>query len=267
MYNKDAILEFLLAPPPSADNPISTRPFGADGLLAAGHLRSLKDLQNLRLTPVSSDGGQGTSASNAQAGGQNEYGSAKYECPITLRGMNGAVRFVYVQGCGCVASEVGLKELAGVNAHSPQETENEGVKEPRKAMCPICAKDLPGTKVQMVTLNPVGEEKEAMMKAWTERVAKEEKEKADRKAAKKSKKRNLADGTDLVTEEAPETKKVKKSTTILGSQPAPVINRKLPSMPDIKKPLSKAVASLYSSQKDPASKLSPFFSSGYSRVG
>lgn len=261
MYNKDALIEFLLAPPPTPDTPVSSRPFGADGLLAAGHLRSLKDVQDLKLTPASSNGQQkAPTAINAGNGGQIEYGIARWECPITMRGMNGSVKFVYVKGCGCVASEVGLRELAGVNTSSPKEQENEGHKEPEKAVCPVCSQKLPGTKVEMVTLNPTGEEKEKMALAWAEKVAADAQAKADKKASKKKKRKEPSDEA--------ENGAVKKAK--LGNaphQPAPLINRKLPSLPEVKKPMSAAVASLYASKKDDASKLSPFFSGSYSRMG
>lgn len=268
IYNKDALLEYLLAPPPSADNPVSTRPFGADGIAAAGHLRSLKDVQQLKLTPVSSTSEQSiSSATNAVSGGQVEYGKARWECPITMRGMNGSIKFVYVKGCGCVASEAGLKELAGVNVESPKEQENEGAKlEPRKAVCPVCGDTLPGNKVELVTLNPTGEEKEAMAAAWKVKVAKEEKEKAEKKAAKKQKKRkDLADGDEAKNDDT-ESKKAKTKALESASshQPAPSINRKLPTVPDAKKPVSSVIASLYGSKDDKA-KLSPFFAGSYSR--
>lgn len=267
IYNKDALLEYLLAPPPSADNPVSERPFGADGLAAAGHLRSLKDVQQLKLTPVSSTSETSTStAINAISGGQVEYGKARWECPITMRGMNGSVKFVYVKGCGCVASEAGLKELAGVNAESPKEPENEGAKlEPRKANCPVCGEQLPGSKVELVTLNPVGEEKEEMAQAWKAKVAKEEKEKAERKAAKKQKKRKDAgDGDADEAQDASKKTKTKANDAVHSHQAAPSINRKLPSVPEAKKPVSSAIASLYAS-KDDKGKLSPFFAGSYSR--
>ena len=262
MYNKDALIEFLLAPPPSPDAPVSSRPFGGDGLLAAGHLRSLKDVQDLKLTPASSTGSQSVgSAINSGNGGQIEYGNARWECPITMRGMNGSVKFAYVKGCGCVASEVGLRELAGVNTASPQEKENEGHKEPDRAVCPVCSKTLPGTKVEMVTLNPTGEEKEKMALAWAEKVSADAQAKADKKASKQKKKRKES------TDDAEETGSKKARLTAGSQQPAPMINRKLPSLPEVKKPMSAAVASLYASKKDDTSRLSPFFSGSYSRMG
>lgn len=171
-----------------------------------------------------------------------------------MRGMNGSVKFVYVKGCGCVASEVGLRELAGVNTESPKDHAS-------KAVCPICSDVLPGTKVELVTLNPAGEEKEKMAVAWAEKVAADAQAKADKKASKKNKKRKES-AEDADGEAA---KKIKLSNG--AHQPAPVINRKLPSLPEVKKPMSAAVASLYASKKDDASKLSPFFSGSYSRMG
>jgi hypothetical protein len=254
IYNKAALLEFLLAPPPSPDVPVSTRPFGGDGLLAAGHLRSLKDVQTLKLTPATSNAQQSiASASNAESGGQVEFGKARWECPITMRGMNGAIKFVYIKGCGCVASEVGLKEVAGTQSPS---SDADSADTAKRAVCPICAAKLPGSTVELVTLNPVGEEKAKMASAWAEKVAKEEKEKADKKAAKKKKRKGVADDEDA-------EKEAKKAKTA-QAQPAPSINRNLPSMPETKKPVSKAIASLYS-RPDGKDKLSPLFSSGYSR--
>lgn len=231
----------------------------------------MKDVQQLKLTPVSSTSEQSIgSASNAVSGGQVEYGKARWECPITMRGMNGSIKFVYVKGCGCVASEAGLKELAGVNVESPKEQENEGAKlEPRKAVCPVCGDQLPGSKVELVTLNPTGEEKEAMAAAWKAKVAREEKEKAEKKAAKKQKKRKEpADGADETSSSKDTSESKKAKTKALESahshQPAPSINRKLPSVPESKKPVSSAIASLYGN-KDDKGKLSPFFAGSYSR--
>lgn len=290
MYNKDALIEFLIAPPPSAENPVSSRPFGADGLLAAGHLRSLKDVQTLKLTPSTSistmtsreeDDNHG-GATNAAKGGQAEYARARFECPITMRGMNGSVKFVYVRGCGCVASEVGLKEVASGTTKKQLQSNVEASATDDRATCPICASNLRGKELEMVTLNPVGEEKERMARAWAEKVAKEEREKAERKAAKKngsngsSKKRKeqpsdgpLASGeagTMAASAGAPASAVKKSKVDVHAAAPAPSINRKMPeNMPDAKKPVSKAILSLYG-PKDRKDKLSPFFSSGYSRI-
>lgn len=274
LYNKDALLEFLLAPPPSAENPVSSRPFGADGLLAAGHLRSLKDVHPLRLTPASSSGAQSiASASNADSGGQVEYGKAVYECPITLRGMNGSTKFVYIRGCGCVASEVGLREVAGIKDGQAPSSDgkgkakaadgDDGAEKKQGAVCPVCGEMLPTDKVEMVTLNPVGEEKEAMTRAWEEKVAKDEKEKAEKKAAKQAKKKRKGGAADE-DEEAEQKKKQKANGEAAAhAQLAPSTSRKLPSVPEAKKPVSAAIASLY--KKDDTKTLSPLFSSGYSR--
>lgn len=282
LYNKAAVLEFLLAPPVTADVPISSRPFGEDGLLAAGHLRSLKDVQDLKLTPTSSTsvGADSLAApSTAGSGGQVEYGTPQWECPITMRGMNGSAKFVYVKGCGCVVSELGLRELLSAagsrGSSSPKgssEKENdEDVAESstsRKAICPVCSKTLPSESVETVTLNPEGEEKEAMAKAWRDKVAADALLKAEKKASKKGgvngKKRKDQSAHDDIDEVQSKKAKVKAAATAAASA-QPSINRKLPTLPETKKPVSAAVASLYMSKKDDTTRLSPFFAGGYSR--
>lgn len=259
--------------------PISSRPFGEDGLLAAGHLRSLKDVQDLKLTPASgtSIGTDSAGApSTAGSGGQVEYGTPRWECPITMRGMNGSAKFVYVKGCGCVVSEIGLRELLSAagprGSSSPKGSsgkENddaaEGGSTSRKASCPVCSKALPGESVQTITLNPEGEEKEAMAKAWKDKVASDALLKAEKKASKKNgstgKKRK--DQPPLDDAEELQSKKAKVKAAASAAQPS--INRKLPTLPETKKPVSAAVASLYVSKKDEATRLSPFFAGGYSR--
>lgn len=36
---------------------------------------------------------------------------SRFVCPITLKEMNGKLKFVYLNTCGCVFSEQGLKEV------------------------------------------------------------------------------------------------------------------------------------------------------------
>merc|ERR1711939_605958 len=48
LYNKDAIIEFLLAPAPSAENPISSRPFGQDGCPAMRAWRAMAAAMQVR---------------------------------------------------------------------------------------------------------------------------------------------------------------------------------------------------------------------------
>lgn len=259
--------------------PISSRPFGEDGLLAAGHLRSLKDVQDLKLTPASGTSVGADSASGAPStagsGGQVEYGTPRWECPITMRGMNGSAKFVYVKGCGCVVSELGLRELLGAagvrGSSSPKgssEKENddaaEGSSTSKKATCPVCSKTLPGESVEMVTLNPEGEEKEAMAKAWKDKVAADALLKAEKKASKKNGGAGKKRKDQPALDDAEELQS-KKTKTKAAATAQPSINRKLPTLPETKKPVSAAVASLYVSKKDDTTRLSPFFAGGYSR--
>ncbi|XP_027200184.2 replication termination factor 2 [Dermatophagoides pteronyssinus] len=91
LYNKDAVIEYLL----NKEAPNSS-------LLS--HIRNLKDLVTLRLTPKPKDDQNKSTESN----GANEY---KYVCPIVGLEMNGNYKFMYFRQCGCVVSERAIKEV------------------------------------------------------------------------------------------------------------------------------------------------------------
>ncbi|KAH9422284.1 Protein RTF2 [Dermatophagoides pteronyssinus] len=91
LYNKDAVIEYLL----NKESPNSS-------LLS--HIRNLKDLVTLRLTPKPTDDQNKSTESN----GANEY---KYVCPIVGLEMNGNYKFMYFRQCGCVVSERAIKEV------------------------------------------------------------------------------------------------------------------------------------------------------------
>lgn len=159
LYNKDAILEYLL----------DKNAYG-DGADICGHIRSLKDVRTLQLTP-----------NPASAAGSNtppEPGApprAQFVCPLTQKEMSGLVPFVYLVPCGHVFSAGGLRALA------PQPGEN--------AVCPQCqAKYAPGPDVR--PLNPSPEEEEALRAALPAPTKKRKKDKAaaeDAPAGKKAK--------------------------------------------------------------------------------
>ncbi|KAH9939040.1 Rtf2 RING-finger-domain-containing protein [Epithele typhae] len=123
LYIKDAILEFLL----------DRNHFGAEGEIVCGHIRSMKDVKTLKLTP---NAAKTSSAGTAESAHQH----AAYVCPLNFKEMNGVQPFVYLAPCGCVFSQAGLR-----------------AKEKEKAevldLCPNC-----GTKyarsADVVVLNP-----------------------------------------------------------------------------------------------------------------
>ncbi|KAJ7929379.1 DUF602-domain-containing protein [Mycena leptocephala] len=90
LYNKDAIIEFLL-----------DRDAYGDGENICGHIRSLKDVKTLTLTRNSAPVQPATEPTERP----------QFVCPLTLKEMNGATPFVYLRACGCVFSAAGLNAL------------------------------------------------------------------------------------------------------------------------------------------------------------
>ncbi|KAG8897803.1 hypothetical protein FRB99_007916 [Tulasnella sp. 403] len=127
LYNKDAILEFLLDKSAYGDAP-----------KICGHIKSIKDITTLKLTP------------NPQSKAhiiltELVSGRGVFMCPLNLKEMNGSIPFVYLATCGHVFSAAGLKAVAGTSGDEP---------------CPKCGKTFGADDVR--TLNPEGEELEKM---------------------------------------------------------------------------------------------------------
>jgi len=226
LYNKDAALEFLLSPPEDA----------SDQRLVFLHIRSHKDLVTLSLTPNPNYSNR--SATKAQ--GEDVLSSARWICPISMREMNGAVKFVYNRPCGCVLSELAMREMG----------------ESAKETCPVCNVALTSGPT---TLNPVGEEKERMAAEWEEKKAKEREEKLAKKGDKKRKKDKLSDESSAAAtpaatsgddQDRPVAKKLREADGYKRERqtirpPPPKFTIPIPE----KKPVSAAVASLYASKQ------------------
>ncbi|KAG0268851.1 hypothetical protein BGZ95_002290 [Linnemannia exigua] len=152
LYNRDAILEFLL-----------DRSAYGDGDLICKHIKSLKDVVTLQLE-------LNPSFSETQAASLTNHDQepvSRYICPITMKEMNGKHRFVYLETCGCVMSEQAMKEV-------PSKT------------CIKCAR--PYEAVNVIVLNPKAEELESMELALVEKQARIAAEKKEKKKAKANKK-------------------------------------------------------------------------------
>ncbi|KAH6585201.1 hypothetical protein BASA61_006994 [Batrachochytrium salamandrivorans] len=101
LYNKSAVLEFLLDP----------SKYG-DGDVVCSHISCMKDVTTLKLTsnPAFSASTQNTSAI---LGSFNDQAMIpQFCCPVTQREMNGKSKFVYMELCGCVLSEQALREVS-----------------------------------------------------------------------------------------------------------------------------------------------------------
>ncbi|KAF9111102.1 hypothetical protein BGX27_005392 [Mortierella sp. AM989] len=152
LYNRDAILEFLL-----------DRNAYGDGDLICNHIKSIKDVVTLTLeTNPSFTEGQSGSLTN-----HDQEPVSHYICPITMKEMNGKHRFVYLDTCGCVMSEQAMKEV-------PSKT------------CIKCTK--PFEQFNVIVLNPKSEELDDMKMALLEKQVRIQAEKKEKKKAKANKK-------------------------------------------------------------------------------
>ncbi|KAI6146882.1 DUF602-domain-containing protein [Pisolithus tinctorius] len=194
LYNKDALIEYLL----------DKSAYG-DGEEICGHIRSLKDVKTLKLTPRSPPPSPGSDV-------------AKFVCPLNLKEMNGAYPFVYIHTCGCVFSQSGLRTVIGSTptSKSLSNDEDSGVVNEQLDVCPQCATKFSRT-TDVITVNPSKEEEERMQTVMELRRSREP-------VKPKSKKRKAnADGA--VEDKSAVAKKMKESTNNSHSpSPAPVIN-------------------------------------------
>jgi len=139
LYNKDAIIEYLL----------DKAAYG-DGEKICGHIRSLKDVKTLKLTPNPAPSSTDPSVDSLER--------PQFVCPLTLKEMNGVQPFVYISTCGCVFSQAGLKTLtasASPKEKDPSPERGETEDQPLN-LCPQCAKKY--SKDDVIPLNPSTED-------------------------------------------------------------------------------------------------------------
>ncbi|ORY41189.1 Rtf2 RING-finger-domain-containing protein [Leucosporidium creatinivorum] len=253
LYNKEAVISYLLNPPSATES----SPFGNDGILVASHIRNLKDLTTLRLTPnpslATATAAQELDASN-NLGTQEEHRAALFVCPISLREMNGTIKFVYRKPCGCVMSESSVREMRKLGAEGGDEVDTH--------VCPVDgARD--DKDEEWVTLNPAGEEAEDMKELWEARKIKEKEEK---KAAKDRKRKEGPSTNGKDKDKSTVEPSTKKAKTSLSSAPAPAVKAgsSVPllsatlaaKIAEQKKAHSPAVASLYAKKGGDANHVS-----------
>ncbi|KAI9104514.1 Rtf2 RING-finger-domain-containing protein [Phlyctochytrium arcticum] len=226
LYNKDAVLEFLL----------NKGGFG-DGDIIAKHITSFKDVTTLNLEPNPVFKSADAPTSSSILGNIDERPFvAKFCCPVTGREMNGNYRFSYISSCGCVFSEQALKQVPG-------------------SICLKC--NQPYAADDLLPINPSdGKEikklEERMEKAKAARVLEAEEKKRIKKANKKTKGKKMDDnkavpalrtssGSEL---ESPDTepsvkkrKKAKKSAESDSEDDAPPQAKKTAAAQNINMPL------------------------------
>jgi len=157
LYNKDAILEYLL-----------DRGAYGDGEDICGHIRSLKDLKTLKLTLNSLKAPPVDASSNY----------APFVCPLNLKEMNGSQPFVYIWTCGCVFSQAGLKAVSSTPPPQQESEKSDGESKvtgdsgKQLDVCPQCATKYDKSE-DVLLLNPPPEEESKMRAAMERRRAAE----------------------------------------------------------------------------------------------
>ncbi|TFK38798.1 Rtf2 RING-finger-domain-containing protein [Crucibulum laeve] len=183
LYNKDSIIEFLL-----------DKSVYGDGEKICGHIRSLKDVKQLKLTPNPSP-----SSANPNVDASER---PQFVCPLTLKEMNGVQPFVYISTCGCVFSQAGLKTVTASSSgsSSPKDDDDKPKEKDAKSLdlCPQCAKKFSRTE-DVVILNPSQDEEDTL------RFALERKRQME--PPKKSKKRKNGGAAAGAEDVEPPTKK------------------------------------------------------------
>ncbi|KAI0785915.1 Rtf2 RING-finger-domain-containing protein [Abortiporus biennis] len=169
LYNKDAIIEFLL-----------DRSAYGDGENICSHIRSLKDVKTLKLTH---------NTIKAPPSGDSNIEVAPFVCPLNFKEMNGVQPFVYLWPCGCVFSQAGLKAVSKTPPLKEETSKpTAGDKEKEKSaspsdeldLCPQCATKYNRSE-DIVLLNPPLEEEEKMRAAMERKRAAEPTKKKGKK--------------------------------------------------------------------------------------
>ncbi|MCJ1251714.1 hypothetical protein MMC30_008949 [Trapelia coarctata] len=115
LYNKDAILEFLL---PAGDGTPGMSKSDNEEVLD-GRVRSLRDVVEVKFS-TAEDGGEGVK-------GRASPKAPKWVCPITNKALGPGVKAVYLVPCGHAFLEAAVKEVPGDNClqcNEPYTTDN-----------------------------------------------------------------------------------------------------------------------------------------------
>jgi hypothetical protein len=205
LYNKDAILELL----------IDRDSFG-DADILCPHIKSLKDIVtlNLELNP------QGTKPVKSIVANdfQDNQTVFPFICPITKKEMNGHSKFIFLQSCGCVVSELALKTI-------------------KTNECLVC--NLRFEPEDVIIINPITEKD---IKVANDRIDMRLSKKKKRKVQKLDPKKRKTNQEPALLGSSDEEKKLKKSKRQKG------INMVMPDMSTVHgatSSLSDAVSKLY----------------------
>ncbi|KAG8288716.1 Protein RTF2 [Homalodisca vitripennis] len=192
----------------------------------ARHIRNLKDIKELNLTP-----NPAFQESAEKGDGYVDRQSAPYICPVIGLEMNGKFKFSFIWGCGCVMSERALKEI-------------------KTKVCHKCQK--PFTEEDVIILNALDEDLNLMQ---TRMEARQARLKLEKKMKKTAIKQEVVE--DNMAVKAEETRNVTLKTEPLEK---PTVSKlatktqkadKRPSDSKIQNPDFKKAKGSYSVSKDP----------------
>ncbi|XP_014489172.1 PREDICTED: protein RTF2 homolog [Dinoponera quadriceps] len=105
LYTKESVLEGLLDRNTLPDSAV--------------HIKNLKDVRNLNLTP--NPAFNGDRAEKGDGYTDRVAMSSPYICPVIGLEMNGKYKFCFLWSCGCVMSERALKEVKSWSCHKCQQ--------------------------------------------------------------------------------------------------------------------------------------------------
>ncbi|XP_005177772.2 replication termination factor 2 [Musca domestica] len=179
LYSKQNVIERLLEKETMPD--------------VAKHIKNLKDIKQLNLTP------NPAYTETEKSEGLLDTSHAPYICKLTGLEMSGKFRFIGMWSCGCVMSERALKEIKGSSAGA----------------CPVCQQQF-GVE-DVIVLNGNDDDLELMQAKIDMRLAKKKASKKDKKEKKDKTNTNNAPEADKVKEEKtddlPSTSKAASSVT------------------------------------------------------
>ncbi|KAM7353586.1 replication termination factor 2 [Cochliomyia hominivorax] len=166
---------------------------------AAKHIKSMKDIKQLNLTP------NPAFTEEDKTEGLLDTRHAPYICKLIGLEMSGKFRFIALWSCGCVMSERALKEIKGSSAGT----------------CPLCQQ--PFAVEDVIVLNASDEDLELMqvkieMRATKKKASK--KEKKDKKAKATETEDKLKEKTDTKPAVETDLPSTSKSSSVVtnGSQ-------------------------------------------------
>lgn len=214
LYNKDDLIEYFL----------DKSKYG-DGEQICGHLKGVKDLTTLNLTPNPDFTFSSSSATVTTS-------RAPFICPLSLREMAGTFPFIALKSCGCVFSDAALRAVvpnltkgSGAKVIPKDDLPEEGkpvVKEnATEVACPNCGKTFnPTLSTAIIPVNPPKEVQEVLLgELLTSRAAAKSSKK---RKADKSTKANNDIGSPATLE--PPTKSARTSSSSPAPRATPTVN-------------------------------------------